>query len=131
MTNVLLSGCFGKMCITVANVISGKEDMQVVAGVDMCRDMTAAFPTYTNFGDVSEKPDVIIDFSDPSNLSDLLTFALDNNVPVVIATTGYTKEQIAEINEASKNIPVFFRIDFTTGTPIVIFGTKCPSITSI
>ncbi len=124
MTNVLLSGCFGKMCITVANVIAGKEDMQVVSGVDMCRDMTAAFPTYTNFDEVLEKPDVIIDFSDPSNLSDLLSFALKNNVPAVIATTGYTAEQIAEIKAASKQIPIFFTFNMSLGVNVLCLLAK-------
>lgn len=119
MINVLLSGCFGKMCIAVAGVIAGKEDMQVVAGVDMCRDLTASFPTYTNFGDVAETPDVIIDFSDPSNLSDLLAFATAKKIPAVIATTGYNDEQLAQIKEASKIIPVFFTFNMSLGVNVL------------
>lgn len=124
MTNVLLSGCFGKMCITVANVISGKDDMQVIAGVDMCRDLTAAFPTYTNFGEVKEKPDVIIDFSDPSNLSDLLDFAKAGGIPAVIATTGYTDEQLEEIKAASKIIPIFFTFNMSLGVNVLVSLAK-------
>ncbi len=124
MTNVLLSGCFGKMCIAVANVIAGKEDMQVIAGVDMCRDLTAKFPTYTNFGEVLEKPDVIIDFSDPSNLSDLLSFAKTNKIPAVIATTGYTDEQLAQIKSASEIIPIFFTFNMSLGVNVLVSLAK-------
>ncbi|MBE6766026.1 MAG: 4-hydroxy-tetrahydrodipicolinate reductase [Ruminococcaceae bacterium] len=124
MINVLLSGCFGKMCVTVAGVIAGKEDMQVISGVDMCRDMTASFPTYTNFSEVLETPDVIIDFSDPSNLTDLLAFAQKNNVPAVIATTGYTAEQIEEIKAASKNIPIFFTFNMSLGVNVLVLLAK-------
>ena len=124
MTNVLLSGCFGKMCVTVAGVIAGKDDMQVVAGVDMCRDLTASFPTYTNFDDVKEIPDVIIDFSDPSNLDDLLAFAKKHNLPAVIATTGYNAEQLKQIEAASKVIPVFFTFNMSLGVNVLVSLAK-------
>lgn len=124
MTKVLLSGCFGKMCLFVAQEISKKDDMQVVAGVDMCRELTAAFPTYTNFNDVAEKPDVIIDFSDPSNLDDLLSFSVKNNTPVVIATTGYTAEQIESIKAASAKIPVFFTFNMSLGVNLLVSLAK-------
>ena len=124
MLNVLLSGCFGKMCVFVAKEIEKKDNMQVVAGVDMCRDLTASFPTYTNFNDVLEKPDVIIDFSDPSNLDDILSFSKNNNIPVVIATTGYTDEQIDTIKEASKNIPVFFTFNMSLGVNLLVSLAK-------
>lgn len=124
MLKVLLSGCFGKMCLFVAKEIEKKDDMQVVAGVDMCRDLSAAFPTYTNFDEVIEKPDVIIDFSDPSNLSDILSFSKKNCVPVVIATTGYTNEQIKEIKEASKFIPVFFTFNMSLGVNLMVSLAK-------
>ena len=124
MLKVLLSGCFGKMCVFVAKEIEKKDNMQVVSGVDMCRDLTASFPTYTNFDDVKEIPDVIIDFSDPSNLNDILAFSQKNNTPVVIATTGYTDEQIDTIKEASKIIPVFFTFNMSLGVNLLVSLAK-------
>lgn len=124
MLKVLLSGCFGKMCVFVAKEIEKKDNMQVVSGVDMCRDLTASFPTYTNFDDVKEIPDVIIDFSDPSNLNDILAFSQKNNTPVVIATTGYTDEQIDTIKEASKIIPIFFTFNMSLGVNLLVSLAK-------
>ena len=124
MLNVLLSGCFGKVCIAVAKAIAEKEDMRVVAGVDMCRDLSADFPTFTNFGEVSVIPDVIIDFSDPSNLSDLLSFSVKHGIPAVIATTGYTDAQLKEIKDAAEKIPVFFTFNMSLGVNLLVSLAK-------
>ncbi len=124
MLKILLSGCFGKVSLAVANVIKNKPDLEVVAGVDICRDMTADFPTFTNFDDVNIIPDVIIDFSNPSNLDDLLSFCLKNKVPAVIATTGYTDAQIIKIKDAAKEIPVFFTFNMSIGVNVLVSLAK-------
>lgn len=120
MLNVLLSGCFGKVSSAVAKIIKDKDNMQVVAGVDICRDMTADFPTFTNFDSVTIIPDVVIDFSNPSNLDDLLAFCQKNNLPAVIATTGYNDEQIKKIHSAAKNIPIFFTFNMSLGVNVLV-----------
>ncbi len=124
MLNVLLSGCFGKVSSAVANIIKNKENVQVVAGVDICRDMTADFPTFTNFDSVTVVPDVIIDFSNPSNLDDLLNFSLKNKIPAVIATTGYNEEQISKIHSAAKEIPIFFTFNMSLGVNVLVSLAK-------
>ena len=62
-----------------------------------------------------QKPDVIIDFSHPSSLDDLLDYCMTNGTPIVIATTGYNDEQIAKIHKASEQIPVFFTFNMSLG----------------
>ena len=42
-----------------------------------------------------------------NNLDDILDYALANKTKLVIATTGYSEEQLNKIEEASKKIPIF------------------------
>lgn len=56
---------------------------------------------------LSKRPTVIIDFSSPSALDGLLEYAIDNRVPLVIATTGHSPEQCASIERAAKVIPIY------------------------
>ena len=62
--------------------------------------------TITGFADElsNEKGDVIIDFSHFSRLETLLNYATQNHTPLVIATTGYSKEILSQIEEASKTL---------------------------
>ena len=120
MLKVLLSGCFGKVCRAVANEISQMNDICVASGVDICADLKADFPSYTTFDEVNELPDVIIDFSNPSNLDDLLAFSTDNKIPVVIATTGYSEDQIKKIKAASEKTAVFFTFNMSLGVNVLV-----------
>ena len=49
---------------------------------------------------ITEKPDVIIDFSIPVATFVILEYAKKNNVPVVIATTGFTGEEEKRSNKS-------------------------------
>lgn len=118
MTKVILSGCFGKMGRVITNCITQRDNCEIVAGVDIF-DGEANFPVFKNFAEVNVDADVIIDFSHPSTLSSLLDFALSKKCPAVIATTGLSEEQIAQIHEASKEIPVFFAANMSIGVALV------------
>lgn len=60
--------------------------------------------------------DVIIDFSVPVNLNMISSYAKEHKTPVVIATTGFTKEQRDEILKLSKVVPVLKSTNFSIGS---------------
>lgn len=62
---------------------------------------------------------VVIDFSHKDKAEFLLNFCLSNNIPVVIATTGHDEDQKSLIEEASKNIPVFFSYNMSMGVALL------------
>ena len=73
---------------------------------DLRTDLNTTYPVFSKAGRlVTVAGDVIIDFSHPSVLSPLLHFALEKKLPVVLCTTGYTKEQVEELKAASQEIP--------------------------
>lgn len=114
MTDTVICGACGKMGRTIAEIISGRNDCRVLAGIDKL-DGGAMFPIYHKFSDMKEKPSVIIDFSHPSVLDEELEYALTNGTAVVIGSTGYTKEQIEQIHKASEQIPIFFTFNMSLG----------------
>ncbi len=48
---------------------------------------------YSKISDIIEVPDVIIDFSTPCATLEILKYAINKKIPIVIATTGFSKEQ--------------------------------------
>lgn len=63
--------------------------------------------------------EVLIDFSNPANLTELLTYAVNYNVPVVIATTGYSDEQLELIKKTAEKIPVLFSGNYSLGVIVM------------
>ena len=104
---VLLNGANGKMGQEVVNCIERMNDIEVVCGFDLEDKGLYDFPVYNDFENIKELPDVIIDFSIPIATLNILDFAKKKNIPIVIATTGFSDEQFAIISEASKSVPIF------------------------
>lgn len=115
MTNIAVCGASGKMGKVIYDVVSSREDCKVIAGIDKFTEAYSDFPIVSKVSDLNVKPDVIIDFSHPSVLDDLLDYCQTNGTPLVIATTGYNDEQIAKIKKASSQIPVFFTFNMSLG----------------
>lgn len=107
MINIFVNGCNGRMGRTVISQIGNFDNMNLVGGFDTKVDESATFPVFYNLDDINVKIDVIVDFSYTVGTFNILEYATKNNIPVVIATTGFTKEQENKIKEYSKNIPVF------------------------
>lgn len=124
MTNIILSGCCGKMGNAVIKAVAQRNDCTIVAGVDVYNNNQCDFPVYEDISMVAEKADVIIDFSNPSLLAGLLAFAQKNKMPVVICTTGYSQEQVADIKRASEKVAVFYSGNMSLGINLLIELSK-------
>ena len=115
MTRIILTGACGKMGRVIQDVVSKRDNCQIVAGVDKFGDNSASFPIYTSLSEVNEEADVVIDFSNPSLLDELLDFGKKTNTALVIATTGFDECQKKKIADASKECPVFFTYNMSIG----------------
>ena len=120
MTKIVICGANDKMGHTVASCIDGRDDCTVIGGVDSYTAKYADFPIVATPAELPEVPDVIIDFSNPSTLDELLEYALVNNVALVLATTGYDDAQIQKIQSASQQIPVFFTFNMSLGINLLV-----------
>ncbi len=120
MTKIAIVGCNGKMGGYVAEAVAVHQDCQTLFGVDAFGTSKHDFPVYKSFDEAADKPDVIIDFSNPAALDGMLGYALKNSVPCVICTTGYSAEQIEAIKQAAKEIAVFYSGNMSLGINLLI-----------
>ena len=105
---ILINGANGKMGQEVAKRARILEGIEVFGGVDVKDSGDNFFPVYTNLDDIKgEMPDVIVDFSIPVASFKILEFAKKNKIPVVLATTGFSEDELEKIKEYSKIIPIF------------------------
>ena len=107
MINVLVNGCNGRMGQEVIKQMDNFPELFLSCGFDRTDDGLNTFPVFTTIQDISEPVDVIIDFSVPESTFNILEYALAKEIPIVIATTGFSDEQIKKLELASKNIPIF------------------------
>lgn len=107
MIEVMVNGCNGKMGNVISSLVDKNENMVLKCGVDKVDTGLLTYPVYTKITQIPEKPDVIIDFSVPIATFNILEYAKANNVPIVIATTGFNDEEEERIKEYAEFIPIF------------------------
>lgn len=119
MLNLMLCGCQGKMGRVIEECTLTRGDCRIAAGIDLNAEEKRDFPVYASPADCKEAMDAIIDFSHPNSLNGLLAYAKTHKTPLVIATTGYSKEQIDQIHEAAREIPLFFTFNMSLGVNLL------------
>lgn len=104
--NVILCGAAGRMGREMCALIKNRDDMNIVAAVDKipCEEYF-----YKSIVDVKGRADVVLDFSHHSAIRQIAKYATDRKIPLVVATTGHTEEEIEIIRGASGRIPVFLQ----------------------
>lgn len=110
---------FGLMGKKIYHAVKNNEAFDLIGVVSYEFDQQIDEPMYTKLAKCTQKADIIIDFSHPNNLDDILTYALKNNTKLVLATTGFTNEQLNKIEEASHQIPIFQSYNTSFGMQMV------------
>ncbi len=118
MIKIILCGCNGKMGRVISENVKSREDCKIVAGIDIDTTITD-YPVFSSPTLVDIKADVIIDFSHPSLIADLLEFAVTTATPIVVSTTGYTKDQVELIHRAAKKVAVFHSANMSLGVNLI------------
>lgn len=119
MTKVILSGCCGKMGAAVTKAVSDRDDVQIVAGVDIFESDSLPYPVFSSISEVPCEADVIVDFSNPSALASILEFSKAKKIPAVLCATGYTTEQNKMIEDTSAEIAMFRSGNMSLGINLI------------
>ena len=134
MIDVVVSGAKGRMGTCVVQAVAAAEDMRVVgcyaprhAGQNVtCAD--GEFPCAEDLGTLLEqaRPDVLVDFSQPSCALENVRCALGHGVSVVCGTTGVSNEDLRAAAEgcAVDGARLFYAPNFTTGAVLMMQFAK-------
>ena len=119
---ILINGILGFMGKEVRKLCDASyRDSEFFAGVDVFAkgDEENVYPSLEAVANINEV-DCIVDFSHHEATPKLLEYAVNKNVPVVLATTGHTDGEIALIREASAKIPVFYSANMSLGIALLV-----------
>ncbi|MBM6665819.1 4-hydroxy-tetrahydrodipicolinate reductase [Flavonifractor plautii] len=120
MLRLILSGCNGRMGRAVEHLCAAQPDLEIAAGFDLLGTGDRDFPVFFSPAEFQGQADAVIDFSSPAALPALLDFCTARCVPVVLATTGYSQEQLAAIDRAAERIPVFRSANMSLGVNVLL-----------
>ncbi len=111
---IVINGANGKMGHMIAEM-AGEDN--IAARVDITFENSHG--CYKNLNDFNGAADCVIDFSNHKAVNGLLEYCKKRNLPVLIASTGHTEDEIKMIHEAAKQIPVFFSPNMSIGVALL------------
>ena len=115
---IILCGACGKMGGNVLSLLENDPEATAVCGVDLY-PREIGIPVYTSFADVQEEADVIIDFSSPVGLVERLEYAKKNGLGIVLASTGFTQEDLKTIEEYANDVAIFKTANLSLGVNLM------------
>ncbi len=132
MTRIILCGANGKMGRVIQSVVSARENCKIVAGVDFNTE-SISFPIYKSLADVTEEADVIIDFSNPALLENLLNYSINKNMPVGINLLANLAKKAVSVLGGDFDIEIVEKhhnqkIDAPSGTALMLADAICEEI---
>ena len=104
---ILLSGANGRMGQCLAGYLSHRPDCTIVAGVDTAPSSGLGFPVYDDLSNISQRADVLIDFSVPEATQNALLYCAEKGLPCVICTTGLPESVLHTMRFAACETAVF------------------------
>ncbi len=128
--NILLNGILGHMGREVVKLCdSAYRGSHLAMGVDPNADgeSESIFKSFDLISDTNGI-DCIVDFSHHTATRALLDFAVRNKIPVVVATTGHTDDELTLIHEAAEKIPVFYSGNMSLGIALLVELAKITAL---
>lgn len=127
MIKVGVTGAIGKMGKEVTKAVCDSQDLKLVTAIDTNEIDLLVGPDVRIIGDLKSaiemnKPDVMVDFTQPKFVFENAKICMESGVRPVIGTTGLSDEQIATLQEMSKDkgLGCLIAPNFSTGAILMM-----------
>ena len=120
MVKILMHGCNGRMGQVITGLVKEDENAQIVAGIDVYDGIKNDYPVFASLEECDVEFDVIIDFSIATIIDGLLEYCKINKKPLVLCTTGLSKEQLENVDELSKSVAVLRSANMSIGVNVIM-----------
>ena len=131
-TKIVIAGATGRMGHALLQGVFEDASLQLYGALDRAGSATIGRDAGEMFGkntgvyvsddadEALQGADVLIDFTRPEASLAYLEICQRHHVKHVIGTTGFTVEQKAKIETASKKIPIVFAPNMSVGVTLLI-----------
>ena len=116
---VIINGANGRMGRMLTACIENTEGFEIAARVSRSFTLNPEADIYQTLEQFEGDADCVIDFSNHSETGSLLGYCVMRKLPVVIATTGQSAEELHQIETAIDDIPVFLSANMSLGVAVL------------
>jgi len=122
MTRIAVNGAAGRMGETVIETAADRDDVAAVVGFDVEPGDVHGVPVVAN--DIADAltehdVDVVVDFSIPESTLPLAAACVEAGVGLVVGTTGFDEDGLAELDATSESVPLLKATNFSRGIQVL------------
>jgi len=123
MKNLAITGCKGRMGQRILVLAIADGNFEVSALLEHpdaigASDTLNGIPISSSL-EAMNGCDILIDFTSPEASMNHLRYCREHNIKLVIGTTGFSPEQVDEIQAASGTIPIVFSSNMSVGVNVL------------
>ncbi len=130
---IVMFGICGNMGAAISRELIKEKDLELVAGFDinnigkdLGEFLTGNKSGYNIYGSYPEikkiAPDMIIDFTVANSAKKTIDWAIENNINIIVGTTGFSKDELKQIEEkaAGSKSKTLIAPNFSIGAVLMI-----------
>ena len=117
---IIVHGASGSMGTIICKMIEETDGFSLAAAAAIDYPEDTLPPKYKNLSDYTGEADCLIDFSHHTAADCIMSYAKERGLPVVLATTGHTEDELEIIKSASETVPVFMSANMSVGVAMLV-----------
>jgi 4-hydroxy-tetrahydrodipicolinate reductase len=117
---VAIAGAGGRMGRALLEAASGAEGVSLGAAIDVAPGTWGTIAFGSDVAAALAKSDVLIDFTRPEGTLAHLRACRAAKRSIVIGTTGFTPEQLREVNDAAREIAIVMAPNMSIGVNVML-----------
>jgi 4-hydroxy-tetrahydrodipicolinate reductase len=133
MISVIIDGACGRMGKMITQGVVTQSDMQLIGAIEYSghpqigQDVgevagigTVGVTIGDNLSEILDEADVVIEFTTPSATIEHLVNVVNAGKTMVLATTGFTEDELVEIQELADKIPCVMAPNMSVGVNVML-----------
>ncbi len=133
MIRVIVDGVCGRMGKLITESVTRQEDMHLVGAVENTTHPqigedageiagvgSLGIPVSSNLSEIVNSSDVVIEFTKPASTIENLRTVVEANRAIVIGTTGFTDNELAEVHKLAAKIRCVMAPNMSVGVNVML-----------
>lgn len=116
---IIINGAGGRMGKALSSIIESGDKHTVSAYCSMEFTTDEEKSIYSCINEFQGEADCIIDFSNHAATADVTGYAVKRGIPLVVATTGQSQQELDMIKAAAETVPVFYSQNMSLGVALL------------
>ncbi len=119
MIKIGVVGLTGRMSKVIIEEINNHQDCELSGVLVRSKSIDSDIAQHEDIVELAKISDAVIDFSNPTTSLQLAKKLVNSKIPLICGTTGFTKDEFKQLENAAKNLPIIWSANMSIGVNLL------------